>query len=105
MEGNRTFIRPVIDLQATGSKIKELRKRSSYSIKDMQQMFGFDFPQAIYAWEQGRNVPTVDNLMILARMFNVSIEDIICVRNVEVCISDKKQCEENPCENCRLKTA
>lgn len=94
MENIRTYIKPVIDLPATGEKIKQLRKLSGLTVRDIQELFGFEYPQAVYAWEQGKNVPTIDNLLVLARVFNVSIEDIVCIRNVEVEI-----------ENCKLKSA
>lgn len=94
MENIRTYIKPVIDLPATGEKIKQLRKLSGLTVRDIQELFGFEYPQAVYAWEQGKNVPTIDNLLVLARVFNVSIEDIVCVRNVEIEI-----------EPCKLKSA
>lgn len=105
MENRRIFLRPVIDLQATGEKIKKIRKLSGYSVKDLQEIFGFEFPQAIYAWEQGKNVPTIDNLMILAQLYGVQVEDLVSVRNVEIEISciGKSQCEEKKCESCKLK--
>lgn len=101
---NIKFLRPVIDLQSTGIQIKELRKNSGYSVKDIQDIFGFEYPQAVYAWEQGKNVPTIDNLLILSKLFGVSIEEIVCVRNVEVEIkcSGKQVCEKK-CEVCKLK--
>lgn len=108
MEGNKCFLRPVIDLQATGNKIKELRKTNKYSIKDIQDVFGFEYPQAVYAWEQGKNVPTIDNLLILSKLFGVQIEQIVCVTNVEIkiaCSSNKEACAEKVCDNCKLKTA
>lgn len=105
MENIRTYLRPVIDLQATGIKIKKLRKASGYSVRDLQDIFGFEYPQAVYAWEQGKNVPTVDNLLVLAKLFQVSIEEIVCVRNVEVSIScsGKSKCDKVKCENCKAK--
>lgn len=105
MEKN-IFLRPVIDLKATGNKIKKLRTQTGYSVKDLQELFGFEYPQAIYAWEQGKNVPTVDNLLVLARLFKVRIEDIVCVNYVEIEFScAKSQCDKKKCEACKLKTA
>lgn len=101
---NIKFLRPVIDLQSTGIQIKNLRKNSGYSVKDIQDIFGFEYPQAVYAWEQGKNVPTIDNLLILAKLFEVSIEEIVCVRNVEVEIScSGNQVCQKKCESCKLK--
>ena len=56
METIRTFLKPVIDLQGTGAQIKRLRKISGYSVHDLQMIFGFDYPQAIYAWDRERRL-------------------------------------------------
>jgi hypothetical protein len=48
----KTFLRPVIDLKGTGAQIKRLRKLRGYSVHDLQVIFDFDYPQAIYSWEQ-----------------------------------------------------
>ena len=38
---------PVIDLKATGDKIKELRIASNMSIRDVCRYIGFENPQSI----------------------------------------------------------
>lgn len=104
MENNRTFLRPVIDLRETGLQIKKLRKICGFSVKDIQDIFGFEYPQAVYSWEQGKNVPTIDNLLILAKLFGVSIEEIVQVRNVEIkisCSKNKNSCDKKQCKNCK----
>ncbi len=68
---------PVIDMAATGMNIKRLRKASGLSVRDLQDMFGFGTPQAIYKWQRGEAIPTIDNLMALGMIFDVPIEDII----------------------------
>lgn len=75
---------PVIDLPKTGAKIDLLRKKANISVKEIQEIFGFENPQAIYKWIHGRNLPTVDNLIILAEIFNVTIEDILSIRYVNI---------------------
>lgn len=80
------FYKPVIDLKATGIQIKNLRNQCGFSIRDIQNIFGFEYPQAVYAWEQGKNIPTIDNLLILSKIFKVSIDEIVISRNVEVVI-------------------
>ena len=39
---------PVIDLTATGANIRRLRQTKGLSVRDLQQFFGFEEPQAIY---------------------------------------------------------
>ena len=52
------------------------------SVKDMQAVFGFATPQAIYKWIHGTSMPTIDNLVILAAMFDVTMDEIVAVDNV-----------------------
>ena len=84
METIKTFLRPVIDLKGTGAQIKRLRKLRGYSIYDLQVIFGFDYPQAIYAWAQGKNAPTIDNLLVLSYLFDVNISEIVVSSNIEI---------------------
>ena len=56
-----------------------LRQNAGLSVKDLQKLFGFTTPQAIYKWQHGTALPTIDNLVVLAVIFRVSIDDIIVV--------------------------
>lgn len=68
---------PVIDLEATGANILRLRKEKGLSVKDLQAYFGFECPQAIYKWQWGQSLPSVDNLFALSKLFNTSIDEIL----------------------------
>ena len=68
---------PVIDMTKTGLNIVILRKRAGLSVRDLQDAFGFGTPQAIYKWQQGLALPTIDNLVALAALLGVTIDDII----------------------------
>lgn len=70
---------PTIDLVETGKNITRLRKERGLSVRDLQQIFGFTTPQAIYKWQHGDALPTVDNLVVLADVFQVRVDDIIVV--------------------------
>ena len=50
---------PVIDLEATGENITRLRKDRGLTVRDLQNWFGFEEPQAIYKWQKGKSLPTV----------------------------------------------
>ena len=68
---------PVIDLPATGANIRRLRQSKGLSVRDLQQFFGFEEPQAIYKWQRGQSLPTVDNLYALSALLNVPMNDIL----------------------------
>ena len=68
---------PSIDMAATGANIAALRRTAGMSVVDLQNIFGFSTPQAIYKWQRGEAMPTLDNLVVLAAVFGVSMDDII----------------------------
>ena len=68
---------PVIDMIGTGKRIVQLRKNAGLSVRDLQDIFGFSTPQAIYKWQQGMSMPTIDNLVVLSATFRTSIDEII----------------------------
>ena len=68
---------PVINMAMTGQNIARLRKNAGLTIQDLQDVFGFRTPQAIYKWQRGTALPTVDNLLILADIFQVRMDDIL----------------------------
>ena len=74
------FIIPAIDMMATGRNIKMLREKAGLTVKDLQDIFGFATPQAIYKWQHGAAMPTLDNLVVLAMVLDVPMDDIIVVR-------------------------
>ena len=68
---------PTIDLMRTGANIVRLRKAAGLTVHDLQMVFGFNSPQAIYKWQNGAALPTVDNLIVLAALLHVRIDDIL----------------------------
>ena len=70
---------PVIDLVKTGNNIKSLLAQNNISVIQLQDILGFTSPQAIYKWFWGQSLPSVDNLVILASILHVSIEDILVI--------------------------
>lgn len=71
----KTF--PVIDPVATGRNIVRLRTERGMTVRDLQEYFGFEEPQAIYKWQRGKSLPTVDNLYALGRLLGVPMEQIL----------------------------
>ncbi len=85
---NNTVIFPTIDLTATGKNIVRLRKMCGLTVRDVQGYFGFEEPQAIYKWQQGKSLPTVDNLFALSTLFGVSMNDILVSADKQIEIED-----------------
>ena len=72
---------PSIDMRATGDNIMRMRRRMGMTVQDLQNIFGFSTPQAIYKWQRGTAMPTLDNLVVLATVFGTTM-DAIVVRNI-----------------------
>ena len=70
---------PAIDMVATGRNIAKMRQNAGLTVKDLQIFFGFATPQAIYKWQHGTAMPTIDNLVALAMIFGVTLDEIIVV--------------------------
>lgn len=71
---------PYIDAIETGININDLRMSAGLSVKDIQNVFGFSTPQAVYKWIRGDSIPSVDNLVVLAKVLGVTIDDIIACK-------------------------
>ncbi len=78
---------PVINMTATGSNIKNLIKANGLRIAEVQERCGFNTPQSIanrftncHKWMRGDALPSLDNLVILAHILNVTIDEIIVTK-------------------------
>lgn len=83
LENLKEFEIPVIDVAATSNKLKVLRIERNLKVSDLQNLFGFENPQAIYSWENEtcKILPRIDNLVTLAKLYNVSVDEIIVLSN------------------------
>ena len=85
---------PTVDLAQTGANIVNLRKAAGLSVHDLQMVFGFNSPQAIYKWQNGAALPTVDNLIVLAALFIVLFDDILVT--TQTCRRGATPCKSGP---------
>ena len=67
-------------MTATGMNITRLRKNAGMTVRDLQAVFGFATPQAIYKWQRGEAMPTLDNMIVLAAVFNVTVDEILVLQ-------------------------
>lgn len=66
---------PTINMIETGKNIKTIMKLNNIKIVQIQQILGFNTPQAIYKWFRGEAMPTLDNMVVLAATLNTTIDD------------------------------
>lgn len=79
---------PCIDMIATGNNIKKIRIANGLTVRDLQDYFGFDQPQAIYKWQWGESLPSIDNLYALSKLFQVPMDKILVGNNQNFLILD-----------------
>jgi len=68
---------PVIDMSATGKNIRSLRLQHGLTVRDVQAYFGFEEPRAVYKWQNGESLPSVDNLYALSRLLETPMDQIL----------------------------
>lgn len=81
---NNTFFKPVVNLSATGLRIKSLMKQTGISARELQEIMDFPYIQTVYNWTRGINLPTIDNLIVLSQIFGIPVNDIIVTDTVEI---------------------
>ena len=78
---------PTIDMVNTGQHIMELRVQAGLSVRELQEIFGFSTPQALYKWQHGTALPTIDNLVVLAAVLGVKVDDILVMTESQMQVS------------------
>lgn len=68
-----------IQQKETGNRIRYLLRENGYTVKDIQEVMGFENPQAVYKWLSGKSLPSLDNFLILSKVLHTSIEDILVI--------------------------
>ena len=71
---------PVIDVEKTGSNIQRLREKRGLSVAEIQHFLGLSDPQAIYQWQRGITLPSVDHLCALSKLLRVTIDEILILK-------------------------
>lgn len=82
---------PVIDPAATGNNIRRLRLEQGLTVREMQDFFGFEEPRAIYKWQRGETLPSVDNLYALGTLLGVSMDQILVPMTAKLHIVGEQQ--------------
>ena len=83
---NQPIKRTVIDIPATSKLLKNMRIQNGYSVKQLQEIFGFETPVAVYAWENEKckNIPCIENFDVLSKLYKCHVEDLYVLKQVEI---------------------
>ncbi len=61
-----TYLKPVLDLEATGTKIKTLMKQRGITPRQLQILLDFPYVQTVYNWYHG-NYPKVQIIAVILK--------------------------------------
>ena len=68
----------------TGRRLRKLMNWHGVTVREVQEEMELESPQAIYKWFRGTAMPTIDNLVILAAMLDVTLDEIVVVDTITV---------------------
>lgn len=93
-----TYHFPVIQGEETGKRLRELRKNRGFKVAAICDYMGGISEQAVYKWERGACLPTIDNLLALSHLYHVKIEDLLVYQEVETASYSfaEKNCSGSP---------
>ena len=77
IEENKIAIHPVINLVKTGQNIKTMREEKGMSVQMLAEFMEFEAVQAVYNWQTGKTLPSIENLKILSELFNKPMDEIL----------------------------
>lgn len=68
---------PTIDRAQTGKLLEKLAREYHLSPGDICNYLSLSCVQTVYRWFEGVNVPSIDNLFALSRLFHMRMDDLI----------------------------
>ena len=74
------------------NRLQKLRKEKGYSQEQLALELGIS-RQAVSKWERAESSPDTDNLILLARLYNVSLDELLSTDDSTEEIIDNKQVE------------
>ena len=86
-------------------KIKNLRKQAKLSQEELAEKLHVS-RQTVFKWEAGKSIPDTDNVVLMSKLFQVPLEELLyddC--DCDCCDDDDYECDGNCCdcdEDCEL---
>lgn len=73
---------PIIDMKGTGQWLRFLCKREKITVNELQERLQIASNQAIYAWFNGKTLPSLDNLYGLSRVLCMQMDDLLVLEGM-----------------------
>lgn len=68
-----------LNKKETGDRLYSLIESSKYTLEDIADFLELTTTRVIYDWMNGKKMPSTENLLNLAKLFNVQMEDILAI--------------------------
>ncbi len=73
----------VLDKEGTCRKIKALCAEKNISVSVVTERLDVS-PQTVYSWMSGRKMPSVDHMVELSALFEISLDEFIVTKDYPV---------------------
>jgi len=71
----------IICMAETGKKIRQCIDESGFTMKQVSEKLNLHI-MSVYKWTYGAGLPTIDNLVNLADILDVTIDDLIITEDI-----------------------
>ena len=68
---------PLINIEKTGEWLRYLCKRNNITVTDIQEKLRIGSNQAVYAWFNGKALPSLNNMLALSDLMGVKANDMV----------------------------
>ena len=68
---------PMISVEKSCEKLRSLCVSKGYTPQMIKEELQLESVQTIYKWFSGQNIPSIDNLVALSRLLEVSLDELI----------------------------
>lgn len=52
--------------------------------RQIQTLLNFPYVQTVYNWFLGKNMPSIDKLVVIAKILDIKIDELVVTTNIEV---------------------
>ncbi len=70
----------MIDMVETGKRLAKFRRNANMTQMEVAEKLGISF-QAVSYWERGKTMPDITNLVEIANLYDVSLDDILNIKH------------------------
>ena len=72
----------VLDRDKTGENLKKLIQKSGMTYDHIADYLNLNTARVVYDWINGFKLPKIEHLVMLSKLLNVKLEDILKIKDV-----------------------